>query len=592
MTTEPNEATRGRLKLSLFMRAVAISATTAGIVAALLSWQAARLTEREAAAAMDRFAAEVTDGLAAVVAPAIRFRKPEDIAEKASELMQRNPDRVRRIIAFDAEGEVFLALPESPDADLEDLHALAMLALEGGSGRKSADGLDVARLILGKDGQPDGGIAISWSNQASAAVIASETFWIRVQAFVVFLVLSVLAAILLRRTISLPLRRLGAAMDRVAAADYGTDVPDSGRGDEIGLLARNLDHMRRALGQADSVARNTAAEKHVQSLMVERLRAAIGSLSRGNLGTRIEDHFAPEYDELRKDLNLLADMLETTLREVVGTASRIRSETDGLSRSTQDLSRRTENQAATLEQSVAAVDELTGSLRSAAEDTRRVAEGVDRTRTQAVEGQNVVHDAVAAMSEIRRSSDQITRITGVIDDIAFQTNLLALNAGVEAARAGEAGRGFSVVASEVRALAQRSSDSAREIKTLIQAAAEEVLKGVELVDRSGAALIRIAEEVDSVAGLANGLASAIADQSAGLSEVSLGLNQLDQVTQLNAGMVEQTATMQRGLHGEAERLAAMVSRFQLDQGEMKDADAFEAAPIEIDTLTVGMRLAS
>jgi methyl-accepting chemotaxis protein len=188
---------------------------------------------------------------------------------------------------------------------------------------------------------------------------------------------------------------------------------------------------------------------------------------------------------------------------------------------------------------------------------------VQRTRTETESSYAIVQEAVVAMSDIRKSSDQISHIISVIDDIAFQTNLLALNAGVEAARAGDAGRGFAVVASEVRALAQRTSDSAREIKTLIQSSATQVLNGVNLVDRTGEALTSITREFAGVADLAGGIANAISNQSTGLGEVSLGMVQLDQVTQQNAGMVEQATVQHHAIRQDAEHLAEMVARFRL-----------------------------
>jgi methyl-accepting chemotaxis protein len=211
-------------------------------------------------------------------------------------------------------------------------------------------------------------------------------------------------------------------------------------------------------------------------------------------------------------------------------------------------------------------------VRKTAAGANHARQVVSTAKTEAEQSGIVVRDAVAAMSEIEKSSSEISQIIGVIDEIAFQTNLLALNAGVEAARAGEAGRGFAVVASEVRALAQRSAEAAKEIKGLIQASTRQVSAGVDLVGQAGKALDRIAVQVTELNGVVAEIAASAQEQSTALAEVNTAVNQMDQVTQQNAAMVEETTAASHSLAQEAERLSSLVGQFKTGQEAARRAD--------------------
>jgi methyl-accepting chemotaxis protein len=225
------------------------------------------------------------------------------------------------------------------------------------------------------------------------------------------------------------------------------------------------------------------------------------------------------------------------------------------------LSRRTEQQAASLEETAAALEEITATVKKTATNAAEARSSVDAARHAAEEGGRVVDTATHAMDAISQSSKKITDIIGVIDEIAFQTNLLALNAGVEAARAGDAGRGFAVVASEVRGLAQRSSQAAKEIKTLINASGDQVADGVKYVGESGKALTNIVGQVQHINVLVTEMAQAAEQQSTGIEEVNTAVGQMDQVTQQNAAMVEQSTAASRHLASETQRLRELLSYF-------------------------------
>jgi methyl-accepting chemotaxis protein len=257
------------------------------------------------------------------------------------------------------------------------------------------------------------------------------------------------------------------------------------------------------------------------------------------------------------------ESLQQTMAGILGAARGIRSGCGEISTAADDLSRRTERQAAGLEQTAAALDQITATVRRSSDSAEKARGVTQSTKANAERSGKVVREAVEAMGGIEKSSQSITQIIGVIDEIAFQTNLLALNAGVEAARAGDAGRGFAVVAQEVRALAQRSAEAAKEIKSLIRASSEQVGKGVKLVGETGRTLDQILAQVDEINDLVGEIAASSKEQAVGLAEVNVAVNQMDQVTQQNAAMVEQSTAASHALASEAAELERLIGRFQV-----------------------------
>ncbi|MEO0904580.1 MAG: methyl-accepting chemotaxis protein, partial [Pseudomonadota bacterium] len=223
----------------------------------------------------------------------------------------------------------------------------------------------------------------------------------------------------------------------------------------------------------------------------------------------------------------------------------------------------------------AALDQLTASVKSAAEHAKSVDASVAKARSEAEKNGEIVASAVSAMGEIEDSSKQITQVISVIDDIAFQTNLLALNAGVEAARAGESGKGFAVVASEVRALAQRSADAAKEISALIENSSRHVSQGTQLVGNAGEALTEIITQVNDISSMISQIATSAEEQAIGLNEINLGVNQLDQATQQNAAMVQDSIKRGDTLASATDRLNTLIRHFQVSSQVVKPIQMVE-----------------
>jgi methyl-accepting chemotaxis protein len=305
------------------------------------------------------------------------------------------------------------------------------------------------------------------------------------------------------------------------------------------------------------------ANEQSQNAVVAALGEALDRLAQGDLVGRLAVEVTPEFQKLKDDFNNAVGILEQTMTRVAGVTEGIRSGSDEIGVAADDLSRRTEQQAASLEETAAALDEITSTVRRSAAGAKQASEVVAGAKTEAERSGVVVNQAVAAMGEIEASSREIGNIIGVIDEIAFQTNLLALNAGVEAARAGEAGRGFAVVAQEVRALAQRSADAAKEIKTLIGASTKQVEAGVGLVGQTGEALRGIVGKVAEIDGLIVQISASAQEQATGLHEVNTAVNQMDQVTQQNAAMVEETTAATHSLKGQTAELVGLISAFRV-----------------------------
>ncbi|MBD3837210.1 methyl-accepting chemotaxis protein [Brevundimonas sp.] len=389
------------------------------------------------------------------------------------------------------------------------------------------------------------------------------------------------ACLYLSRRMFAPLGELRQRMEALQQGRLDISVPWAGRSDDIGQIARAVVSFRdaavkrvemeteaeamRETAKANRIAaeqeRHRIAEE--DAVVVAALGEGLSSLARGDLTHRIRIDFVDRSRQLKDDYNAAMDALGQTMGDIVDLVQAMRAGTAEVTTATDDLSRRTERQAASLEETAAALDQITVTVKKTAEGAQSAAAITADARSGAEAREQIIAETTAAMTEIETTSGRIGEIIGVIDEIAFQTNLLALNAGVEAARAGEAGRGFAVVASEVRALAQRSAGAAKEIKLLIGASSASVGEGARLVARTGGALTALIGQVAQINTLAAEIAASAREQAVGLAEINTAVNHMDQTTQQNAAMVEQTTAANQALSQEADRLADLVARFRL-----------------------------
>ncbi|WP_046602021.1 methyl-accepting chemotaxis protein [Neorhizobium galegae] len=381
------------------------------------------------------------------------------------------------------------------------------------------------------------------------------------------------------RGITKPIGRLHARMEQLAQGKAEEPVGDQDRRDEIGRMAaavaifreNSLERVRleaeadsmRSLSESERREREAqkAQEAADQEFAVNQLAAALGRLADGDLSYQINATFVAHLDGLRSNFNDAALNLQRTLLAVGGNAQAIDAGANEIRVAADDLCRRTEQQAASIEEAAAALEQITTTMTDSNRRAQEAGELVAGARRAAANSGVVVGKAVMAMQEIASSSSEITNIIGVIDDIAFQTNLLALNAGVEAARAGEAGKGFAVVAQEVRELAQRSAKAAKEIEALIKTSGDQVRAGVSMVGETGSILKVIAEEVEEINRHVVAIVESSREQAVGLQEINQAVATIDQGTQQNAAMVEQSTAASHGLAQEAASLNRLLSNF-------------------------------
>ena len=473
---------------------------------------------------------------------------------------------------------------------------------------------------------------------ANATAQRDEAFQITYALLGGTIFLAALIAFLITRSLTRPVAALQDTMIRLAKGDYDVAIPHADTTNEIGAMARTvqvfkdngieklrLDAAEKQRLEDERVAAEAQAKRE-QAIAQEiaALIAAVGrgdlrrrvdlagkdgfyrsmseginsltdtvetaiadiarvikALAEGDLNERITKDYQGAFDGLKNDINATSIKLSEIVTNITQATEAIGQAAAEVSSGSADLAERTEQQASSLEETAASMEELGATVRTSAESAQRANRMATDARSAASQGEGIAGSAIDAMKNIADASRRITEIIGVIDEIAFQTNLLALNAAVEAARAGDAGKGFAVVAQEVRVLAQRSAQASKEIKTLITNSDNQVQNGVELVKKAGDSLSGIAQSVQQVASLIGEMASASSEQASALDEINSAVAAMDEMTQKNAALVEETTAAAHSMSGQANDLSVLVGFFKLDDahGTVGAAHARHATPL-------------
>ncbi|MFN3401143.1 MAG: methyl-accepting chemotaxis protein [Ferrovibrio sp.] len=429
----------------------------------------------------------------------------------------------------------------------------------------------------------------------------------------------VLAALIVVLTITRPITRITGTMGKLADGDLGVTVDGAQRSDEIGAMAKTVqvfkdnmvaraeaeaqieaDRQKQTAEREAREARERAAIAEISDLcdtmaagnlekrlnesdkdgfllmMSQKLNGLAGmlqamtgelatitsALADGDVTQHVEGDYAGVFGTLKGSVNRMADTLKDFAGRLRNASSAVRDASGEISTGSQDLAQRTESQAASIEETAASMHEITATVKQNADNAQAANQLAGAARQTAEKGGRIVTDAVTAMNGIEQSAQKISDIVGLIDEIAFQTNLLALNASVEAARAGEAGKGFAVVAQEVRALAQRSASASKDIKGLIQESNAQVRSGAGLVQQTGASLDEIVGAVKKVADIVAEIAAASREQATGLDQINTAVASMDETTQRNGALVEETSAAAQALSGQAHELNELVGFFR------------------------------
>jgi methyl-accepting chemotaxis protein len=464
---------------------------------------------------------------------------------------------------------------ESYRAKVQDIHKRAEQAISHGM----RDDNEAARTILAeldatleafakelvKANNEDVAAAQELSNTLSVTASSTSTTMLIVSLIAVVLAIGI-GLVVSRLGITTPIASLQARMKTLADGNNAAEVPGTDRGDEIGAMAKAVLVFREAAvdkEKADAAKKVSDAE---QQRVVSTLESNLSKLAQGDLTSEINEAFSPTYESVKINFNAAVTELRNLIGTVMESAMTIRTGSGEIAQASEDLARRTEANAASLEETSAAVTQMDGRLKATAASAGRTVERADGAIATVSGGREIADEAVQAMTRVADSAKGIDSVIEGLDKIAFQTRVLAMNAAVEAGRAGEAGRGFAVVADLVSALAMRAEEEAGRARDQLTATQTDIVAAVEMVQKVDGALANISGDVGEVHKLLGEMATDNQAQSTAITQISVAIGTMDQSTQQNAAMVEETSAAARNLTSEVAALSEQASKFNVGSG--------------------------